>query len=270
LEHGIGDTMRYIVEKAGFALAYAGEDEETYNKRLNIDELMQSAEEYERENSSSSLSEYLQSVTLSSDTDEILEDNYVSVATVHAVKGLEFPVVYVVGLEENIFPSGAYNKTDVEIEEERRVMYVAMTRAQKKLCMTYCDSRFRFGHYEYNKESRFLTEIEEAMGWHKPVPKKQGWTPTRKEWGTSQSATPTKTTTDIANTDQVYRGNIAATSAAPRPLLNNYRVGDKVKHPKFGIGKVIGIEGDNGTIAFEAVGVKKLSFKIAPLIKLQE
>jgi len=267
IEHGVGDTVRYIVEKAGFALAYAGDDEETYNKRLNIDELIQSADEYEKENIEPSLSEYLQAVTLSSDSDEILEDNYVSVATVHAVKGLEFPVVFVVGLEENIFPSGAYNKTDVEIEEERRVMYVAMTRAQKRLYMTYCDSRFRFGHYEYNKESRFLTEIKEAMGWEKPKPVRSGWTPTRKEWGAPATTAGTQKGTLDGNQNQVYKGNIAAPTVTPRPLAT-YKVGDKVRHPKFGKGMVIGVEGDIGTIAFDGVGIKKLSFKIAPLTKL--
>lgn len=262
-EHGIGDTVRYIVEKAGFTLAYAGDDEENYNKRLNIDELIQSAEEYERDNPTSNLSEYLQSVTLSSDSDEILEDNYVSVATVHAVKGLEFPVVFVVGLEENIFPSGAYNKTDAEIEEERRVMYVAMTRAQKRLYLTYCDSRYRFGHYEYNKESRFLTEIKSAMGWVKPRTQNTRQN-TRKEWGA-----PAPKTVGIvdANQNQTYRGNIAGGNATPRTAT--YRVGEKVLHAKFGKGMVIGVEGDTLTVAFEsAAGIKKLSAKIAPLTKL--
>ena len=266
--HGIGDTVRYIVEKAGFALAYAGDDEETYNKRLNIDELIQSAEEFERENVESTMSEYLQSVTLSSDSDEILEDNYVSVATVHAVKGLEFPVVFVVGLEENIFPSGAYNKTDVEIEEERRVMYVAMTRAQRRLYMTYCDSRYRFGHYEYNKESRFLTEIKTAMGWVAPQSKQSTWAPTRKEWGARATTAGTLRGTISGNANQTYRGNIAQNTQAPRPITAQYRVGDKVSHPKFGKGMVIGVDGDIANIAFDSVGIKRLSLKVAPLTKL--
>lgn len=267
LEHGVGDTVRYIAERAGFAMAYAGDDEENYNKRLNIDELIQSAEEYERENEGGSLSEYLQSVTLSSDSDEILEDNYVTVATVHAVKGLEFPVVFVVGLEENIFPSGAYSKTDVEIEEERRVMYVAMTRAQKKLYMTYCDSRFRFGHYEYNRESRFLTEIKEAMGWEKPRPKQKQWnTQGQREWGARATAASTQSGTLDGNLNQVYRGG--TTPAATARQQGAFRVGDRVAHPKFGKGMIIGVDGDTATIAFESVGVKKLSLKIAPLSKL--
>ena len=255
LEHGIGDTMRYVVEHAGFALAYAGDDEESYNKRLNIDELIQSAEEFERDNQNSSLSEYLQSVTLSSDADDIQDDNYVSVATVHAVKGLEFPVVFVVGLEENVFPAGAGTKSEAEIEEERRVMYVAMTRAKERLYLTCCNERYRFGQTQYNRESRFLTEIGTVLGWDAPR--------TRSSFGGLPTAS--AATGPSATANQTYRGE--TTPTAPRTSVS-LRVGDRVTHPKFGKGMVIGVEGTYVTIAFDMVGIKKLSAQMAPLTKL--
>ena len=252
--HGIAGTLKYIIDKAGFALAFAGEDEELLNKRLNLDELVQIATEFENDNPQCSISEFLQSVSLSSDSDDIQEDNFVSVATVHAVKGLEFPVVFVVGLEDNIFPSGVYTKTEAEIEEERRVMYVAMTRAQKKLYLTYAQSRYRFGRYEANPVSRFVTEIQEGMGWAAPRAKPQ------------RTYTNTAThTTQPTLANERYTPQYQSASTHATLVL---RVGDKVTHPKFGKGMVIACKDDNATVAFEAVGVKILNIKIAPLTKL--
>lgn len=262
---GVADLLAYIVEKAGFAAAYTGEDEEMYNKRLNIDELVQHAAEFERDNPNCGISDFLQAVSLSSDADEILEDNYVSVATVHAVKGLEFPVVFVVGLEDNVFPAGVYNKSEAEIEEERRVMYVAMTRAQRKLYLTHCSSRFRFGHFENNPESRFLTEIKEGMGWAKPK-RTTPYAPSGSARAVSyHRAAPTAGSADLASERyQVQYGE----DKKKEQSAQSWRVGDKVSHPKFGKGMIIAVKGDTVTVAFEAVGVKVLSTKFAPLGKL--
>lgn len=254
---GIADTVKYIVNHAGFALMYAGEDEENYNKRLNIDELVQGVVEFEKDNPTANLGDYLQSVTLSSDTDDIQEDNFVSLATVHAVKGLEFPVVFVVGLEENIFPSGAISKTDVEIEEERRVMYVAMTRARTKLFLTCSATRFRFGHYEQNAESRFLTEIKTKLGIAAPKPAAKTVYAGPAQWGGSQNYGQEAAYTQ-RYTAQYTTGNV-------RKQALEVKVGDKVQHAKFGKGMIIGVEGDNATIAFDSVGIKKFNLKIAPL-----
>ncbi|MBQ9146033.1 MAG: UvrD-helicase domain-containing protein [Clostridia bacterium] len=250
---GVGDIFKTVVNQAGFGLMYAGEDEESYNKRLNIDQLVQFAEEYERDNPTSTLSDYLQSVTLSSDADEILEDNFLSVATVHAVKGLEFPVVFVVGLEENVFPSGVFSKSELEMEEERRVMYVAMTRAQKRLYLSHSATRFRFGRVESNAESRFLCEIKDALGYEKPRPAtfkgRSSWTPQN---------------IPDPNKNQVYTAQYSNQSGVKKAPVE-VRVGTKVRHPKFGEGTVIIVNGENATVAFEAVGVKQLSLRFAPL-----
>ena len=257
---GIATLAKSIYEKAGFSLLYAGEDEENYNKRLTVDELLQGMNEFEKDNPGAGLSEYLQSVTLSSDTDEIQGDNYVTLATVHAVKGLEFPVVFIVGLEENVFPSGVYSKSDVEIEEERRVMYVAMTRAREKLYLTYAADRFRFGRHEQNPESRFITEIRKELGL---LPVKRS----NNTYGGVHRA-PTQQAQIDPTKEEKYTVQYTAPSARPKPVNTGIAVGVMVEHPKFGKGRVIILNGDNATIAFEGVGVKNLSLKIAPLKKL--
>ena len=256
-EMGVAQLAKLVYDKAGFGLLYAGEDEESYNKRLNVDELLQSMTEFEQDNPTAGLSEYLQSVTLSSDTDDIQSDNFVTLATVHAVKGLEFPVVFVVGLEENVFPSGAISKTDVEIEEERRVMYVAMTRARQKLYLTYAADRFRFGRHEQNRESRFITEIRAELGLLPPKPPKRIFSGVGQQTSTGQSYDP--------NQGEKYTVQYTQPTARPRPVSTGISVGMLVEHPKFGRGRVIIVNGDNATIAFEGVGVKTLSLKIAPL-----
>ena len=121
--------------------AYNPKIEEEFDKLLNIDQFVSSVKEFEALNPDATLSEFLESITLSSDTDDIGEGGAVTIATVHAVKGLEFKVVFIIGLEEGIFPiSRALNST-YELEEERRLMYVALTRAEERLYLSHCSKR---------------------------------------------------------------------------------------------------------------------------------
>lgn len=242
------DAISYIVDKAGFSALYSNKDEEDYNRLLNIGELINSAKEFESLNPDADLSEYLQGVSLSSDSDDIQSDNYVTLATVHSVKGLEFNVVFIIGLEENVFPCNVLYKSETEIEEERRVMYVAMTRARKVLYMTYCQSRYRFGKEEFNGVSRFIEEIKRGLGYKKPEPKKA----------------------PIVKPEQTYSPNPS------REYVQQYgqkverqavkvRIAQKVVHKKFGSGTVIAVNGENATIAFESVGIKVMNLRVAPI-----
>jgi len=252
---GASETVKYIIEKSGFSNLYSGSDEEDYNHRMNLDELVNAVSAFEKENFGADLSAFLESVSLSSDSDEIQNDNYVSVATVHSVKGLEFNVVFIVGLEENVFPANAYSKSEAEIEEERRVMYVAMTRARKKLYMTNCWERFRFGKVDYNKESRFLDEIKRALlgDNYKRVTERARTLATPRP----QIAQQPKQETVPAYTPQY--------GESKHPALK-VRIGQKVIHKKFGNGTVIKLDGDNASIVFDnGVGIKTLNLTIAPL-----
>ena len=147
-------TEKMIV-KTGYKTLFDEDTEENLNKKMNIDEFQNSILEFAKLNAGATLSDYLNSVTLSADSDNIAEDDAVSIATVHAVKGLEFRVVFVSGLEESVFPiSRAVSSAD-DMEEERRLMYVAVTRAREKLYVTYSKSRFLYGSRERMIPSRF-------------------------------------------------------------------------------------------------------------------
>ena len=114
--------------------------------------------EYCEQNEGATLESFMQSISLVSDGDDSEEGEFVTVATVHGVKGLEYKIVFIVGLEENIFPSGRALGNPFEMEEERRCMYVAITRAQERLYLTSAGNRYRFGKVEYNLVSRFVEE----------------------------------------------------------------------------------------------------------------
>ena len=162
-ELSVLDLVKKIVKDSGLDIAFSGDDDESVNKKANVEEFVNSVADYERLNGNADLSEYLQQVSLVSDTDEMDETNYVTLATVHAVKGLEFKCVFVVGLEENILPSSRAETDEDALEEERRIMYVAVTRAKERLYLTRSKSRFLYGKRESTVRSRFLKELADVV-----------------------------------------------------------------------------------------------------------
>ena len=155
----INELVKQIIEDTKMREAYADDSDESINKRANIEEFVNSVEEYCRLNPDTTLTDYLNQVTLSSDTDEMDDGNYVTLATVHAVKGLEFKCVFICGLEENILPVSRAVDNDDDMEEERRLMYVAITRAKELLYLTRSKSRYLYGKREPTARSRFLKEL---------------------------------------------------------------------------------------------------------------
>ncbi|RZP10047.1 MAG: ATP-dependent DNA helicase, partial [Flavobacteriales bacterium] len=160
------DTATHILNKSFIINHYKNEGSlESFNRIENIEELINGINDFmqgqnELYESDKSLSKYLEDVALYSETDKNIESNKVSLMTIHMAKGLEFPIVYVVGLEENLFPSIMSINSREEIEEERRLFYVAMTRAEKKLILSYCNQRFKWGNIVESEPSRFLSEID--------------------------------------------------------------------------------------------------------------
>lgn len=250
----IDEIARFVLSEAGFENAYNKADEDDYNKLMNIDELVNSIEKFAEENEGATLSEFLQSVSLMSDSDEIATDDYITIATVHAVKGLEFPVVFVTALEENIFPSGIFNKNESEIEEERRVMYVAMTRAQKRLYLTHSTYRYRFGKEERNAESRFLREIKSELCPQKVIESQNIYVSAKN-----------KVAEKIDYSAQKYINNIVEKDNSQNQSSVKVKAGQKVMHKKYGQGMVITVKGDNASIAFEGIGIKMFNMTIAPI-----
>ena len=163
MEAGADEIVRDVINDSGILGMYADDSDESINKKANIDEFVNSVDEFCRMNKGATLGDFLNQVTLSSDTDEMDDTNYVTIATVHSVKGLEFKAVFVVGMEENIFPVSRAAYDDSELEEERRLLYVAITRARERLFFTRSRSRYLYGERSMTLESRFMKELSSVM-----------------------------------------------------------------------------------------------------------
>ncbi len=159
----VNELVKKIVAETNMREAYADESDDSINKRANIEEFIQSVDEYCKLNEGASLTDYLNQVTLSSDTDEMDDGNYVTLATIHSVKGLEFPCVFICGMEENIMPVSRAVGKDEDMEEERRLMYVAITRAQERIWFTRSKTRYLYGKREPSMRSRFLKELSSEL-----------------------------------------------------------------------------------------------------------
>ncbi len=167
----VNDLVKEIVADTKMREAYADESDESINKRANIEEFINSVEEYCKLNQGATLTDYLNQVTLSSDTDDMDDGNYVTLATIHSVKGLEFRCVILCGMEENTMPISRAIDNDEDMEEERRLMYVAITRAKERLYFTRSKSRYLYGKREPTMRSRFLKELAKEIELPKEAPR---------------------------------------------------------------------------------------------------
>ena len=241
----LDEYVKYVFDKVDFYSAYDVDDPEGRTKLENIDQFLTSVHEACADNPDMKLEEYLQTVLLLTDADETDEGNYITIATIHGVKGLEFRCVFIVGLEEGIFPSLRSDTTTADVEEERRIMYVAITRARERLWLTNAGRRFRFGKWESNSVSRFV-----------------------KESGLIAAARKTEDRTVHHTVQQALRRDLTprfAKTAAAGKDISAFKTGVKVRHPKFGDGVIQDVTGENARIAFEKLGVKVLNLRLAPL-----
>ena len=246
---------------------FAEKTEENYNKLLNIDELRHSIIEFDRENGGVSLSDYLTSVTLSTDIDSINEGDAVTVATIHAVKGLEYKTVFVVGLDEGIFPvSRAQDDLD-ELEEERRLMYVAVTRAEERLYLTMANSRYLYGDRSFTRESRFLREATSVL-----YPEREKQLERKNEeriYKSDDLGFSSKNGSGYSSSHVTSLFNQKKPEPNKNTDFGGYRSGAIVAHAKFGEGTIIQVKG-NGTqmvvdVAFKGIGIKSLAVAFAPI-----
>lgn len=258
------DTATHILNKSFIINYYKDEGSlESFNRIENIEELINGINDFmlgqnELYESDKSLSKYLEDVALYSETDKNIESNKVSLMTIHMAKGLEFPIVYVVGLEENLFPSIMSINSREEIEEERRLFYVAMTRAEKKLILSYCNQRFKWGNIVESEPSRFLSEIDNKFTINNNI---QRETPSIDNKLLRIKKIRTKPT--LSNLKKIKKD-------ISNSIINiNINVDDNVFHERFGKGKVIEIEYDGNnsraTINFQNSGQKKVLLRFAKL-----
>ena len=258
----LAELLTNILEETGYIKELEAEDSEVAQGRIeNIDELMNKIVAYEEEEEEPTLSGFLENVALVSDIDSLNEaEDYVMLMTLHSAKGLEFPYVYMCGMEDGLFPSymTIVNDDPEEIEEERRLCYVGITRAKKKLTMTFAKSRMVRGSTQFNMISRFVREITPELFdlGAKPEKKKQESHIQRpSDFSRKQAA---KKVTSYGKAFEVNKASAL-----------DYTVGDMVRHVKFGVGTVINIV-DGGrdyevTVDFEKSGVKKMFASFAKL-----
>ena len=252
IDQGPGVVLRHAMERSGYLAELAAEGTvESAGREENIQELIGVASEF------TVVDEFLEQVSLVADTDELSEDNHVTLMTLHSAKGLEFPVVFIVGVEEGVFPHSRALNDPVELEEERRLAYVGITRAEEQLVLTHSWSRTLWGNTQYNPPSRFLTEIPDELV------HKEGSVDTGED-SRRYRATTTPSRTTLPRLDRR-----ATSNAVQQPVNHGFRVGSDVVHPTFGEGVIIDIRGEGekaeATIRFSLVGTKHLSLAWAPL-----
>jgi len=229
-------------------------EEEKQAKKDNIDELINLASEYKWMWNRESLSQFLEEVALLTDMDKKeTEKDYVTLMTIHTSKGLEQKRVFITGLEDWIFPSFRSINDASALEEERRLMYVAMTRAKEELYISRAKERFHFWDYVRNPESRFLAEIDKSLlidyDMSDLFPKKDNFF-----WNNSLKFHETKIDKDTKIIRKVADNDISQFSR-----------GDKVSHPKFGNWIITILNWETADIAFSGVWVKKMNIRIAPV-----
>lgn len=245
-ELSMQEFTQKVVEMFGIDREYKGKDEDSINRLSNIDSFLTSIKEFEEQNENANFVDYLAGIMLISDQDDMENGGYVSLSTIHAVKGLEFKVVFVVALEEGLFPLTRAMNSNSEMEEERRLMYVAITRAEEKIYLTHVAKRYMYGKSNYEIESRFLKELGITTN-KKPKIEKVKPSPRHKD-------------------------DFFLEEEDKEPFDSGLNVGDIVEHRRFGKGKVVDISSDGlvGKIDFDLVGVKELMLNIATLEKLED
>ena len=263
------EITKEVLKQSGLYNLYKNDESmEGVNRIQNIEELLNGIKDFVENNDKNqvSVSTFLQDVALATDQDnENNHNNKVALMTIHLAKGLEFPFVYIVGLEENLFPSAMNLNSRTDLEEERRLFYVALTRAEKKIYLSYVLSRYRWGKPVDSEKSRFIDEINDEF--------------------IENNIIQNSTTRDFSNDVQYNKIGLRYKKPEKRPPSNFIKiksssiksnlfdsklvVGNIVMHERFGKGRVISIEGSGGDkkaeIKFEKNGIKKLLLRFSKL-----
>ena len=263
------EITKEVLKQSGLYNLYKNDESmEGVNRIQNIEELLNGIKDFVENNDKNqvSVSTFLQDVALATDQDnESNDNNKVALMTIHLAKGLEFPFVYIVGLEENLFPSAMNLNSRTDLEEERRLFYVALTRAEKKIYLSYVLSRYRWGKPVDSEKSRFIDEINDEFIENNIIQKLSN--------------------RDFSNDVQYNKIGVRYKKPEKRPPSNFIKiksssvksnlfdsklvVGNIVMHERFGKGRVISIEGSGGNkkaeIKFEKNGIKKLLLRFSKL-----
>ncbi|MBO4251412.1 MAG: UvrD-helicase domain-containing protein [Clostridia bacterium] len=268
--NSVPKLLKFVLDSTSFTEQFAEETEDNTSRLYNISELVNSAEQFVKDNVGATLADYLCSTSLAADTDSINEDDCVTVATIHAVKGLEFKCVFIAGLDESILPIQRSSGDENELEEERRLMYVAITRARERLYLTRANSRFMYGDRAFMRHSRFLKEAQPVLNPTAYEKEKKSGIFESKYWGDADDGFPSPDNTTSGYSSSYAKNYMNNTLKENKSAnFNGYKRGIKVKHAKFGEGTVIDVKGTGENlivdVAFKGVGIKALAVKYAPM-----
>ena len=286
----ISEFVEQVIEKTGYLTSLEQQHTMEADARIeNIQEFISVAKQFEQdrleeESEESPLLQFLTDLSLVSDVDSDDGDGrMVTLMTLHAAKGLEFPVVFIIGLEEGIFPSSRSMMEHDDVEEERRLAYVGITRAEQKLFLTNAYSRLLYGRTQTNRPSRFVLEIGEELFDSK---QQQSYGSTSRQTASFGS----KTSSSGSLFDK-YREKSQATAYQPKVVQPSsiqpvrkqivaandgavWKVGDKVMHKKWNVGTVVKVTGEGTNqeidVAFAGMGIKRLLASFAPIERIEE
>ncbi len=281
----ISDLIKETLNKTGYTKALEDEDTTEAETRLeNIEEFLTVAMEFEEQMAENSLEEFLEGITLSSDLDNAdNQEDSVTLMTLHSAKGLEFPVVFLVGMEEGIFPGYKSIGEPKELEEERRLCYVGITRAKQNLFISCARQRTIFGSTSCNQVSRFVKEIPKELmdGFDENFEDKpqKTYEDYQYEWKYGNSHVTSYTSDEVKSskpamqysfrTAESFLNNLTKKPASASVEISIYKAGQRVYHKKFGEGKInyVEAEGDDAKvdITFDKIGHKRLMAKYAGL-----
>lgn len=265
-EHPAEEVLRRLLGLSGYHAFLESDAKDGGEDRLaNVDELVSAARQFDRENPGSTILDFVQEVSLSSAVDRWKDGaGAVAVMTLHAAKGLEFPIVYVVGLEQGILPHSRSSESDAELEEERRLLFVGMTRARQELFLSHCRVREFRGQRSATIPSCFLSELPEEAVTIRDRSGYGGSAPPLRHASTARPLAPSggfRLTTAAA---------LEGSDAEPAPgSLDAFRPGARVLHPEYGLGRIVAVEGAGpnrkGRVAFAVGGERTFILARSPL-----
>ncbi|GFH40870.1 DNA helicase PcrA [Lactococcus insecticola] len=290
-QFSITELVTAVLDKTGYkkALEVQTTSLEAQNRLENINEFLSVTQNFdekddapEGETGLDKLSRFLNDLSLVADTDSYEETSQVTLMTLHAAKGLEFPVVFLVGMEEGVFPLSRQAEDEDELEEERRLAYVGITRAEKVLYLTNASTRMLFGRTSYNQPSRFLREIDDELLTYSGQARKANASFNATYQTKSESSTRFGTGMSLSDAIKGRKSQVSGSQtssafsnarrhATEKPSVD-WAIGDIARHKKWGEGTVLDVSGTGANmelkIAFPEVGLKRLLAQMAPIEKV--